>query len=40
MTNPPQEQMVVVWMTQGQPGPRRKEDRTLFRQLVQAAIVD
>jgi CubicO group peptidase (beta-lactamase class C family) len=36
----PKEQMVVVWMTQGQPGPRRNEDRDLFRQLVQAAIVD
>ena len=36
----PKEQMVVVWMTQGQPGPRRGEDRDLFRQLVQAAIVD
>lgn len=36
----PKEQMVVVWMTQGQPGPRRSEDRDLFRQLVQAALVD
>ena len=36
----PKEQMVVVWMSQGQPGPRRGEDRDLFRQLVQAAIVD
>ena len=36
----PKEQMVVVWMTQGQPGPRRGEDRDLFRQLVQAAILD
>jgi hypothetical protein len=27
-------------MSQGQPGPRRGEDRDLFRQLVQAAIVD
>ena len=36
----PKEQMVVVWMTQGQPGPRRGEDRDLFRQLVEAAIVD
>jgi hypothetical protein len=33
-------QMVVVWMTQAQPGPRRGEDRDLFRQLVQAAIAD
>ncbi|HMB85412.1 MAG TPA: serine hydrolase domain-containing protein [Methylomirabilota bacterium] len=36
----PKEQMVVVWMTQAQPGPRRGEDRDLFRQLVQAALVD
>ena len=36
----PKEQMVVVWMTQGQPGARRGEDRDLFRQLVQATILD
>ncbi len=36
----PKERMVVVWMTQGAPGPRRGEDRDLFRQLVHAAIVD
>ena len=36
----PKEHMVVVWMTQGQPGARRGEDRDLFRQLVQAAILD
>ena len=36
----PKEQMVLVWMTQGQPGPRRNEDRDLFRQMVQAALVD
>lgn len=36
----PKEQMVVVWMTQGRPGPMRGQDRDLFRQLVQAAIVD
>jgi CubicO group peptidase (beta-lactamase class C family) len=36
----PKERMVVVWMTQAQPGPRRGEDRDLFRQLVQAAIAD
>jgi CubicO group peptidase (beta-lactamase class C family) len=36
----PKEQMIVVWMTQGQPGPRRGEDRDLVRQLVQAALVD
>jgi len=27
-------------MAQGQPGQRRAEDRDLFRQLVQAALVD
>ena len=36
----PKEQTVVVWMTQGQPGPRRGEDSALFRQLVQAALLD
>ena len=36
----PKEQMVVVWMTQAAPGPRRGEDRDLFRQLVQASIAD
>ncbi|HEY7203791.1 MAG TPA: serine hydrolase domain-containing protein [Methylomirabilota bacterium] len=36
----PKEQTVVVWMTQGQPGQRRAEDRDLFRQLVQAALAD
>ena len=36
----PKERMVVVWMTQGKPGPERGEDGTLFRQLVQAAIID
>ena len=36
----PKEQMIVVWMTQAAPGPPRGEDRDLFRQLVQAAIVD
>jgi CubicO group peptidase (beta-lactamase class C family) len=36
----PKEQMVVVWMTQAQPGPRRGEDRDLFRQLVQGALAD
>jgi CubicO group peptidase (beta-lactamase class C family) len=36
----PKEQMVVVWMAQAAPGPRRGEDRDLFRQLVQAAIID
>ena len=36
----PKERTVAVWMTQGQPGQRRAEDRDLFRQLVQAALVD
>ncbi len=36
----PREQMVVVWMTQGLPGPRRNEDREVFRNLVQAAILE
>lgn len=36
----PKERMILVWMTQGQPGQRRAEDRDLFRQLVQAALVD
>ena len=36
----PKEQMVVVWMTQGPPGPRRAEDRGVFRQVVMAAIAD
>ena len=36
----PKEQMVVIFMTQGQPGPRRGEDRDLFRNMVQAALVD
>jgi CubicO group peptidase (beta-lactamase class C family) len=36
----PKEQMVVVFMTQNQPGAPRRYDRELFRQLVQQAIVD
>ena len=36
----PKEQMVIVFMTQGLPGLRRGEDRDLFKNLVQAAIVD
>jgi len=36
----PKEQMVVVLMTQNQPGAPRRYDRELFRQLVQQAIVD
>jgi CubicO group peptidase (beta-lactamase class C family) len=36
----PKEQMVVVFMTQNAPGPGRRQDRELFRQLIQAAIAD
>lgn len=36
----PKEQMVTIFMTQGQPGPRRGEDRDLFRNMVQAALLD
>lgn len=36
----PKEQMIVVFMTQNAPGPARRQDRELFRQLVQAAIMD
>ena len=36
----PKEQMVVVFMTQNAPGPARRQDRELFRQLIQAAIAD
>lgn len=36
----PKEQMVTIFMTQGQPGARRGEDRDLFRNMVQAAILD
>jgi len=32
--------MVVILMTQNQPGPGRSYDRQLFRQLVQQAISD
>src|SRR5712664_729116 len=36
----PKEQMVVVFMTQNQPGAPRRYDRELFQQLVYQAIVD
>lgn len=36
----PKEQMIIVLMTQSQPGPARSYDRELFRQLVQQAILD
>src|SRR5882762_5371304 len=36
----PKEQMVVILMTQNQPGVPRNYDRQLFRQLVQQAIID
>jgi CubicO group peptidase (beta-lactamase class C family) len=36
----PKEQMVVVLMTQNQPGAARGYDRQLFRQLVQQALID
>jgi len=32
--------MVVILMTQNQPGAPRRYDRELFRQLVQQAIID
>ena len=36
----PQQQMICVWMTQGQPGLARRYDRYLFKQMVYQAIVD
>ena len=36
----PKEQMVVVLMTQAQPGPWQREFKELFRQMVYQAIVD
>jgi CubicO group peptidase (beta-lactamase class C family) len=36
----PKEQMIAVLMTQGAPGPARGHTRTLFRQLVQQAIIE
>jgi len=35
----PKDDIVVVWMTQGQPGMSRRYDRYLFKQLVYQAIV-
>jgi CubicO group peptidase (beta-lactamase class C family) len=35
----PKDDIVVVWMTQGQPGMARRYDRYLFKQLVYQAIV-
>jgi len=36
----PKEQLICVWMTQGQPGMARRYDRYLFKQLVYQAIND
>jgi CubicO group peptidase (beta-lactamase class C family) len=36
----PKEDLVVVWMTQGQPGMARRYDRYLFKQMVYQAIND
>ena len=36
----PTEEIVVVWMTQGQPGIARRYDRYLFKQMVYQAITD
>lgn len=36
----PQEELICVWMTQGQPGMARRYDRYLFKQLVYQAISD
>ena len=36
----PKEQLVVVLMTQAQPGPWQREFKELFRQMVYQAIVD
>jgi CubicO group peptidase (beta-lactamase class C family) len=36
----PKEDLICVWMTQGQPGMARRYDRYLFKQLVYQAIVD
>ncbi len=36
----PQEELICVWMTQGQPGMARRYDRYLFKQLVYQAITD
>ena len=36
----PKEQLICVWMTQGQPGMARRYDRYLFKQMVYQAIVE
>ena len=36
----PKEDLVIVWMTQGQPGMARRYDRYLFKQMVYQAISD
>lgn len=36
----PKEELICVWMTQGQPGMARRYDRYLFKQLVYQAIND
>ncbi len=36
----PMEEIICVWMTQGQPGIARRYDRYLFKQLVYQAITD
>jgi CubicO group peptidase (beta-lactamase class C family) len=36
----PKEELICVWMTQGQPGMARRYDRYLFKQLVYQAIGD
>ncbi|MEO8163917.1 MAG: serine hydrolase, partial [Betaproteobacteria bacterium] len=36
----PQQAIIVVWMTQGQPGIARRYDRYLFKQMVYQAIVE
>jgi CubicO group peptidase (beta-lactamase class C family) len=36
----PKEDLICVWMTQGQPGLPRRYDRYLFKQMVYQALVD
>ena len=36
----PKDDIIVVWMTQGQPGMARRYDRYLFKQMVYQAIVE
>jgi hypothetical protein len=35
----PKDDIICVWMTQGQPGMARRYDRYLFKQMVYQAIV-